>query len=152
MIFYFSGTGNSLKVTKAIANELGNTEIISMAKSENYCLEGQFKTIGFVYPTYFWGLPKKVIEFITNFNLGNNKDAYFYSVTTYGGSAGNAINQLYELLLKKHGIKLNFSKKLQMFSNYVIIYDMSKKIDKITKKSNKERTYSNNKLNKRAEM
>jgi flavodoxin len=32
IIFYFSGTGNCLKVAKAIADELGNCEIVSMAK------------------------------------------------------------------------------------------------------------------------
>jgi hypothetical protein len=94
----------------------------------------QYDSIGFVYPTYFLGLPKKVIEFIENINLDNNRNAYYYSITTYGGSAGNAIYQLYELLLKKHGIKLNYGQKLQMFSNYVVIYDMSEKINEITKK------------------
>ena len=65
VVFYFSGTGNCLKVAKSIANELGNTEIISMAKSGNYFLKKQYDTIGFIYPTYFWGLPKKVIEFVS---------------------------------------------------------------------------------------
>jgi ferredoxin len=137
IVFYFSGTGNCLKVTKTIANELKNTEIVSMAKSGNYSFIKQYDTIGFIYPTYFWGLPKKVIEFVGNLNFGSNKDAYYYAIATCGGNAGNAINQLYELLLHKHNIKLNFTKQLQMFSNYVILYDMSKEVDKITKKSNK---------------
>jgi ferredoxin len=136
IVFFFSGTGNSLKVAKDISKELENCEIVSMAKSPN--LTKQYDSIGFVYPTYFWGLPKKVIEFIKNINLENNKKAYFYAITTYGGSVGNAVYQLYELLLKKHNIKLNYGQKLQMFSNYVIIYDMSKKINEITEKSNEK--------------
>ena len=136
IVFFFSGTGNSLKVAKDISKELENCEIASMAKLPN--LTKQYDSIGFVYPTYFWGLPKKVIEFIKNINLENNKKAYFYAITTYGGSVGNAVYQLYELLLKKHNIKLNYGQKLQMFSNYVIIYDMSKKINEITKKSNEK--------------
>ncbi|MCL1931669.1 MAG: EFR1 family ferrodoxin [Treponema sp.] len=136
IVFYFSGTGNCLKVAKDISKELENGEIVSMAKLFNFTQ--QYDRIGFVYPTYFWGLPKKVIEFIENINLENNKGAYFYAITTYGGSAGNAIYQLYELLLKRHGIKLNYGQKLQMFSNYVIMYDMSEKIDEITQKSNEK--------------
>jgi ferredoxin len=136
IVFYFSGTGNCLKVAKDIAQELENSEIVSMAKLPAFTQ--QYDRIGFVYPTYFWGLPKKVIEFIENINLENNKGAYFYAITTYGGSAGNAIYQLYELLLKKHGIKLNYGQKLQMFSNYVIMYDMSEKTDEITRKSNEK--------------
>jgi ferredoxin/flavodoxin len=137
IIFYFSGTGNCLKAAKTVANELENAEIVSMAKPGNYSLKKQYDTIGFIYPTYFWGLPRKVIEFIENLNLENNKSAYSYAITTYGGNAGNAINQMYELLLYKHNVKLNFAKKLQMFSNYVILYDMKKEINKITEKSNK---------------
>jgi len=137
VVFYFSGTGNSLKVAKTIAKELGNTEIISMAKSGKHVLEKKYDTIGFVYPTYFWGLPKKVIEFVSNLDFSDNKNSYNYVIATYGGSVGNAINQIYELLLYKHNVKLNFAQKLQMFSNYVIMYDMNKAVNKITEKSDK---------------
>jgi ferredoxin/flavodoxin len=138
IVFYFSGTGNCLKVAKAIANELENTEIVSMAKSGSYSLIKQYDSIGFICPTYFWGLPKKVTEFIGNLDFGNNKSSYYYAIVTYGGNAGNAMNQIYELLLNKHNVKLNFTRKLQMFSNYVLMYDMSKEINKITKKSNEK--------------
>jgi ferredoxin len=156
IIFYFSGTGNCLHAAKIIANELGNTEIISMAKSGNYSLKKQYDTIGFIYPTYFWGLPKKVIEFTSNLDFGNNMTAYSYAIATYGGSAGNAINQIYELLFNKHNVKLNFTQKLQMFSNYIIMYDMSKEVNKITEKSNKDlipiinsiKNRKNNKVNR----
>jgi ferredoxin len=136
MVFYFSGTGNSLKVAKNISKELKNCEIVSMTKPFN--LTKQYDSIGFVYPTYFWGLPKRVIEFIKNINFDNNKSTYFYSITTYGGNVGNAVYQMYKLLLKKHSIKLNYGQKLQMFSNYIIKFDRSEKIDEITKNSNEK--------------
>jgi Pyruvate/2-oxoacid:ferredoxin oxidoreductase delta subunit len=136
IVFYFSGTGNCLKVAKDISKELQNCQIVSMAKLPD--LTKEYDSIGFIYPTYFWGLPKKVTEFIENINLENNKKAYFYAVTTCGGFAGNSIYQLYELLLKRHYIKLNYGQRLQMFENYIIMYDMSEKINEITKKSNKK--------------
>jgi ferredoxin/flavodoxin len=153
IIFAFSGTGNSLKIAKDISRELKNCKIVSMVKP--YGFTKQYDSIGFIYPTYFWGLPKKVIEFIENTKLDNNKNAYYYSITTYGGSPGNAVYQLYELLLNKHGIKLNYGTQLQMFSNYVVIYNMSEKINEITKKSNEKlvpiidaiKTGENNKVN-----
>jgi ferredoxin/flavodoxin len=138
VVFYFSGTGNSLRVAKTIAKELGNGELVSMERPGKYGLTKRYDTIGFVYPTYFWGLPKKVIEFIGNLSVNDNKNAYYYSIATYGGSAGNAVYQLYELLLERHGIKINFGQKLQMFSNYVVIYDMSRKVDEITKRSDEK--------------
>jgi ferredoxin len=143
-------------VAKTIANELENTEIVSMAKSGSYSLTKQYDTIGFIYPTYFWGLPGKVIEFIENLNFENNKSTYYYAIATCGGNTGNAINQIYELLLNKHSIRLNFARKLQMFSNYVLMYDMKKEVNEITEKSNKNlvpiinsiRNKENNKVNR----
>ena len=141
IVFYFSGTGNCLKVAKSISGELENCEVVSMGKrfvGKQFKLTDQYDSIGFIYPTYFWGLPKIVIEFVEKLELENNKDAYYYSVTTYGGAAGNAVYQICELLLKKHGVKLNYGQKLKMFSNYVVNYDMNRNVDEITKKSNEE--------------
>ena len=136
VIFYFSGTGNCLAAAKTIAKELGDSEIVSMGKPGKYTLSKQYGSIGFIFPVYFWGLPKRVIEFIKNMDLGNNKNAYYYSIATYGGDLGNAVCQINDLLHKKHGIKLNYGQKLKMFSNYVVLYEMSKNVDEITKKSN----------------
>jgi len=136
IVFYFSGTGNSLKVAKNLAKELDDCEIISMAKPYN--LTKKYERIGFVYPVYFWGLPKRVIEFIENMNLDNNKNAYYYSIATYGGLAGNAVYQFYELLFNRHKIKLNYGRTLRMFANYVVAYNMSENIEKITASSNKK--------------
>ena len=136
IVFYFSGTGNCLKVAKTIAKELGSSEIVSMGKPGKYTLSKQYDSIGFIYPDYYWGLPRKVIEFIENADFGNNKKTYYYSIATYGGDLGNAVLQIQELLRKKHGIKLNNGQKLRMFANYVINYDMKKDVDRITQKSN----------------
>ena len=136
IVFYFSGTGNSLKVAKSLAKELDNCEIISMTKPYN--LTKEYDNIGFVYPVYFWGLPKRVIEFVENMNLDNNKNSYYYSIATYGGLAGNAVYQLYELLFNKYNIKLNYGRTLKMFANYVVAYNMSEKIEKITKSSDEK--------------
>jgi flavodoxin len=73
IVFYFSGTGNCLKVAKTIATELGNCEIVSMGKYDKYHLMKQYDTIGFVYPTYFCGLPNKVVDFVENVNLNDCK-------------------------------------------------------------------------------
>jgi ferredoxin/flavodoxin len=135
IVFYFSGTGNCLKAAKSIIETIGNGEIVSMAKSGTYTLKKQYDSIGFVYPTYFYGLPNKVEEFITNLDLSNNTNAYFYSLSTYGGFAGNSVSQLNELLKTKHNVKLHYGQKLQMFSNYIVLYNMSEKITEITKKS-----------------
>jgi ferredoxin/flavodoxin len=136
IVFCFSGTGNCLKVAKTIVKELGNGEIVSMAKPEKYSLTKQYGTIGFIYPTYFMKMPKKTVEFISNLSVRNNKGAYYYVIATCGGYEGGAIYQMHELMQSKHTIKINYAKGLKMFANYVVMYDMNKKVDAITQKSN----------------
>ena len=136
IIFYFSGTGNSLKVAKTLAKELGDGEIVSMAKSGNYNITKQYDTIGFVFPTYYWGLPKKVVEFVKNTNF-NNMATYYYSISTYGGIAGNSIRQMNELLNERN-IKLNYGKGIRMVANYIISYDIFNNIDKCLKRADKK--------------
>ncbi|MDR1302974.1 MAG: EFR1 family ferrodoxin [Treponema sp.] len=136
IVFYFSGTGNSLKVAKTLAKALGNCEIVSMAKAEKISLTKPCDTVGFVYPVYYWGLPKTVVEFVKNTNF-NNTAAYYYSIATYGGIVGNAIRQLNELL-NEHGITLNYGEKIRMVGNYIIGYDIFVNINKCLKQADKK--------------
>jgi NAD-dependent dihydropyrimidine dehydrogenase PreA subunit len=138
IIFYFSGTGNSLKVAKSISQGFGNAEIVSMGNSKKYVLTKQYDTVGFVYPVYFGGLPNVVKNFVENIDLTNSVNSYFYGVATFGVWAANGIPQLNELLVNKHNVRLNYGKVLKMFSNYIVMYKMSDKISEITKKSDKD--------------
>jgi flavodoxin len=109
IIFVFSGTENSLKVAKDIAKDLPDCEIVSMGSCEQYDLMGGYETIGFVYPTYYRGEPRKVREFITRLNLQNNKAAYYFAVTTCGRYEGNALIHI-KHLLKRKNITLHYAK------------------------------------------
>ena len=136
-VFYFSGTGNSLKVAKDIAKEMQNCEIISMGNSKHYDLREEYETIGFVYPTYYRGEPKKVREFISKLNLENNPNAFYYAVTTCGKYEGNALIHI-KHLLKRKNTTLHFAKKLDMFSNYVVAYEMRDTVAEETKQSQQD--------------
>ncbi|MDR2784019.1 MAG: EFR1 family ferrodoxin [Treponema sp.] len=138
IIFYFTGTGNSLKVAKTISKELDNAEIVSMNKLEKCNLSKQYGTIGFVYPVYYWGMPNIVRNFVEKLDLTNNRETYFYGVATFGGLAGNGISQLNDLLINRHNIKLNYGQKIKMFANYIVAYNMSGKVKEITNKSDKK--------------
>ena len=124
IIFYFTGTGNSLKVAKDIAEKLGNCELVSMGKP--YQLEGSYKRIGFIYPVYFGGLPNVVRRFVKNIDISNQKEAYFFSVCTSGAMGGglsdiaNAIGHL--------GGKLSYGANIKCFANYINLYAMKKNV------------------------
>lgn len=134
IVYVFSGTGNSLKVARDIAVALGDCEIISMGSDTRYDLEGGYETIGFVFPTYYRGEPRKVREFIRHLNLQRNKNTYYYAVTTMGKYDGNTLSHIKKLLERKE-ITLHYAKALDMFSNYVISYDMRDTIAEETKQS-----------------
>ncbi len=136
IIFVFSGTGNSLWAAKKISEELENCDIVSMGSHKEYTLTEEYDVIGFIYPTYFRGIPLKVQDFILHLDVKNNKKAYFFAVATCGSivAAGNATAQLYHLLKRKE-INLNYAEKLDMFSNYVIMYNMSDTVEEETRQS-----------------
>jgi len=138
IIFYFTGTGNSLKVAKSVADGMGDCEIVSMGKAKPGTLSGNYDSVGFVYPTYFRGLPRRVGEFVSALSLTQNKNAYYYAITTCGGSVGNGLSQLRDVLWAKQGVTLHYGQTLRMFANYVIMYDMSEKVAAITEKSNED--------------
>lgn len=134
IIFYFSGTGNSLKAAKDIAGKLPECDIVSMGGNESYKLDAAYDRIGFVYPSYFQGVPLKVGKFVSGLDLSRCKDAYFFAVVTYGGMPGNSAAQMKELL-EGHGAALSFAAGLKMFANYVVRYKMSDKVSEINERS-----------------
>ncbi|MDH6365695.1 flavodoxin [Enterococcus sp. PF1-24] len=125
IIFVFSGTGNSLWVAKEIAKELENCEIVSMGLDWQGPLPAGYDSIGFVYPTYASGVPKRIKDFIAKLDLQNNKEAYYFAIATCGrvSKAQNVITQI-RRYLKQKGIHLHYGERLDMFSNYVVGYEM----------------------------
>jgi len=118
-IYCFSGTGNSLKVAKDIATGLKDTEIIQICK-DNMDINGiSSNKIGIVFPVYASGMPLLVKEFIQRVKI--QKDAYVYTVVTFGAAAGAAIAQLEKILTNK-GIELSAAFKIKMPGNYQVIY------------------------------
>jgi len=118
-IYYFSGTGNSLKVAKDIAAGVGDTEIIQICKSNMEINNTTSNKVGIIFPVYASGMPLLVKEFIGKIKI--SQDAYVYTVVTFGAAAGASISQL-ENLLSDKGIKLSAAFKMKMPGNYQVIY------------------------------
>lgn len=136
LIFYFSGTGNSLHAAKMIGKALKPCVVQSMTSLSKPQLEGTYESIGFIYPTYFQGIPQAVETFVKELDFSNCKCEYIYGITTCGELQGNALPQLDKLLQQK-GQRLSYSSKLKMFSNYVVMYDLSKKVTQKTENADR---------------
>ncbi|MCL2111291.1 MAG: EFR1 family ferrodoxin [Clostridiales bacterium] len=135
VVFYFSGTGNSLKVAKEIAAAMPGTVLFSIGSGVPPALGVGVESVGFVFPNYFMGVPAAVQRFAEGLDAGDLQGKYLYAVTTHGGSAANCLRG-FAARMKAKGLELDYGASLKMFSNYVLLYDMKEDVDGITAKSN----------------
>ncbi|OHD07721.1 MAG: hypothetical protein A2086_13535 [Spirochaetes bacterium GWD1_27_9] len=119
VIFYFSGTGNSLKIAKDISIGLKNAKLIKINSTTNEIVGNlnDFDIIGFVYPVYFLDIPKIVYDFVLNLNIKNN--TYIFSVANCGDDEGIAIHTM-DKILKNKDSKLNANFVLKMPDNSIV--------------------------------
>lgn len=122
-IYFFTGTGNSLKVAQDIAAAIPECEIMAICKGMDLTPPTGYERIGFVYPVYFGGLPDMVANFIKNAHFTKDSAKYYFAVATPGGFAGNPIYQAKSLFAEK-GLSLNYGVNIHMSANYVLLYDM----------------------------
>jgi ferredoxin/flavodoxin len=132
MIFYFSGTGNSMYVAQKIALGIDDNLI-----SVSDCLKKQEYTftvkdnecIGFVFPTYFFGIPSVVVDFVKKLKLKNYKNQYTFSIITYGQDYGNLFTQ-FEKLLSAKKIRLDGTSGIILPDNYILLFNLLPSKDK----------------------
>ena len=117
-IFYFSGTGNSLAVSKSIAAKLGDTNIIPMTR-ENATkeLHGS-QIIGLVFPVYVFGLPFIVTQFIKSLFLTDKTRVF--AVAVHGGMPLGTLKQAAQLFARQ-GMTLSAGYEVMMVDNYTPI-------------------------------
>lgn len=131
MIFYFSGTGNSLFVAKNIARHHSEklVSISAVVNSSDELYEYSLRDneiIGFVYPVFAWAPPRMVLEFIEKLKLNNYQDNYIFSVVTCGGRIGNTMDVLEDCLQKK-GFHLKSGFSVKMPNTYILLGDVDSK-------------------------
>lgn len=139
MIFYFSATGNSKYVSKCIAEATDN-DMIDILKIDDYNFNlKDNESIGFISPTYAWGLPPIMFDFIDKLNFSNYHNNYVYFIATYGtspGATGNFIGKH----LSKRGINVNAYFSVIMPDTWTPTFDLSdfNKNNKTLEKSKEE--------------
>ena len=125
MIFYFSGTGNSLWVAKEL-KYLFNNELISIAdelNAKNNTFEYAIEINGeifFVFPVHSWGPTILVSKFIEKLIIKGYQSQNIYAIGTCGDNCGNTSN-IFAKSLKKRGLYLTKSYSLIMPNNYILM-------------------------------
>lgn len=115
-LFYYTGTGNSLWAARALAQELGNTTLFSMAQMKQEQLHVQTENVGLVFPVHMWGVPGAVLNFIGR--LVPDPDQYYFAVAVNGGQVARTLIQLQETMAAK-GMSLGSGFEVVLPSNYL---------------------------------
>ncbi|MHA2086683.1 MAG: EFR1 family ferrodoxin [Promethearchaeota archaeon] len=121
-IYYFTGTGNSLKIARSICDKLEDCDLVPIAKvwqEEN--LTATSEKVGFIFPLYYSGLPKIVYDFVEKTDL--SKSRYFFTIVVSAGGTTEFPFQQLERILKTKAKKLHLGYILVMPTNYIIAYE-----------------------------
>ncbi len=118
-IYYFSGTGNSLKVARDLAAGIPGSLLVSAMQGlrQEAIVSGR---IGIVAPVYMFGLPLIVSDLIKKIKAG--PDTYIFAVLTPGGLAGGALDQV-KKELSSRGLHLSAGFLVTMPGNYTPLYE-----------------------------
>lgn len=134
MVLFFSATGNCKYVATRLTQSNGQEmrSIVDCIQREQYEFSDQ--TIGMIAPTYDWGLPSIVKEFLEKASFHTE---YLYFVSTYGttpGASGYMANK------SIHGRSIDAFYSVRMVDTWTPIFDLStpEKVAKHTKNTEAE--------------
>lgn len=116
-IYFFTGTGNSLRSVKILKEELeqksNKVDIIDISKTKDVNID-TYDKIGIVFPIYCLGIPSIIKTFIRENNFAYNQ--YIFAIANCGSSSGIAFSQINNIL-KKDKKRLNLSLTIRNGAN-----------------------------------
>lgn len=121
VIYYFSATGNSLKLSLDIASRFDGAELIKIDVNTKKD-PARSKMIGFIFPVYMGGLPDIVRKFLNEYPFVN--DVYYFSIATYYTYKGCAMSVVHKILSDR-GVSLNYGNYLPSVGNCLKEYEVS---------------------------
>ena len=95
-IYYFTGTGNSMRAARVIASAIGNTEIVSMRMDPSEVPATDCDVVGFIYPVYHWTMPEPAERFVEKLDI--NPNAYVFVIAMPSFICGFACERLAQIL------------------------------------------------------
>jgi ferredoxin len=118
IIYYYTGTGNSLWTTRLLAAELGNTEIYPMTKviRDGMAPKPKADAIGMVFPVHMWGVPSPVVQFLKIMKKESGR--YYFACAVNAGQVSRTLIQLRNLM-KSYGLSLSAGFDILLPSNYI---------------------------------
>ena len=115
VIFYYTGTGNSLWSARLLAEGLSNAKLCHM-KQADALAAGDADAVGFVFPVHMWGVPGPVVQFIEKLSL--RQETYLFALAVNAGQVSRTLVQLRGVLAGR-GLKLSAGFSIVLPSNYI---------------------------------
>jgi len=138
VIYWFSGTGNSLYAAKYIAAELGDIPLVPISAGvPDEAVGGSGEKVGFVFPSYYGNMPRAVRSFVEGLEV--KPGTYLFAIVTMGFVGQGSVASLRSSLRSKN-LPLDYGIGIRMPANYVMSYnpaDSNKceaKLDQIAKR------------------
>jgi ferredoxin/flavodoxin len=117
IIYYFTGTGNTLAIARGIAEELGDTKLIPLWRAKQPGgIAPEADAVGIAFPVYFLNMPAIVRRFVQNIRFDGNP--YIFGISTCGERPGGALFYL-KALLEEKGTTLSAGFVFVMPENYI---------------------------------
>jgi ferredoxin/flavodoxin len=117
IIYYFTGTGNTLAVARDLAQELGNTRLVPLRRAlQPGGIIVDADAVGIAFPVYFLTMPAIVRQFVENIRFTGSP--YIFGIATCGGRPGPTLFMLKELL-EKRGHTLSTGFVMVMPENFI---------------------------------
>jgi flavodoxin len=97
-IFYYTGTGNSLWVARAMARELGGARLLPIPGYDGEETIDS-KIIGVIFPVHIWGVPPPVIRFVET--LQGSRPGYLFACAVHAGQVSNTLVQMKRVMAEQ---------------------------------------------------
>jgi len=122
VIYYFTGTGNSLWAARQLAGHLPDTSLLPMAPlvRGGGRIWHEAERVGIVCPVYFLGLPSLVVRFAGMLDLSGTR--YLFALATMGGIGGTTALRQLDGILSGNGKELDAGFAVRLPGNYVVGY------------------------------
>lgn len=132
IIYYFTGTGNTLAAARALAEKLGDAKLVPLRRAINPGgIPVDADVLGIAFPVHFQDMPAIVRQFVCGLRFTG--DTYVFGLATCGGRAGGALFRLDECL-RARGSRLSAGFALVMPENYLGPVDLMETPDKAEEK------------------
>jgi ferredoxin len=115
IIYYYTGSGNSLWTARLVAAEIGNTVLCPMSLMDGDAM-ADAEAVGLVFPVHIWGVPRLVLNFLSQ--MKKDPGRYYFAFAVNAGQVSRTLIQL-QKHMASWGLELSAGIDIVLPSNYI---------------------------------